>query len=1061
MDSLNNLLGKIGSALWFGWGNKQAPQQTTASWQGSVNNQLYPQTIADLPQANIQRVPNNLSPRAFDAQWLIDTINQRVQSAPTIDYDFLSSLPNIQTPQWTFVQQTWQVVDNQWQTIGQPNQVIPQVQQAPVVWQQFASQLPVVEQLPQVSVWTWSTLSEVITPTTFKLDETVNASPKLETAIAAEPNPLVGYQSTEVKSTTEWDDVKIEQPTIEDKEWSWLSRTLNIAKGIGREVAWLTYSTFQPIDSFSSYNSLDEDTKAALNNTVYWSNLWDSEYSDKTKWSLAISDITQIWNSSSATEAERMTEIQKKFPSLSKDQVVSIATNTNSVTEEKQKRIAEISGIQYQDTREQKKYEKEQSKKFTDLMVPAIDTLDRTMYAKWLEMWLDAITMSQKVNQQNSEAKRSINLIADAAAALNAWLTKRTDLQWSQVKPIDDKMFQELASNQLQVYQWLSEAWVSWVDWWEFIKQKLQQEWFEWPMALSEYAKKPLVEYIKSLPDWNEKDAILSNIIWSSAVDDAIKSIEIWVNLVNSEWIVNKANAFVQWFTLLWTSMIKFWMAWWWDVNYNMDWSDSPMFWKTFNWSSIAVQTMNAEMNVTNVDFSEDGVAMASKYAYDFWRLWPEVSASIGMVLASNALWAWAASLTTRWINISRAAIPAINVWPKVTAAVAWSLRYINNLLQWTIRALPKVASVLTEESLASSSLQAFQWGTNTAEEFDNYLLWVAVGWVFELVPSLWRLAKNRNANQFWIWRLGNDTARMLVRWVKENQLIAQAEEAARQAYAQSIVKDQWLWYWEALLQAEVDDSRRLTPEQKKTIKDKAAEETILMEDIETAKNVHNNALDRLDALYVNNPELAEKISRTAYRNSKIMDIYKNAVDVADEAERYAALIRSTEISKMNGTNKLLIDQIRDDLDTILPIRIWSQIDNKFNVSLDAFNAKQSWLIWYSLPNELKESLWDINFYKSLDDQKVEFLSEIGITKENVDTYFTKTDEWYLINKQWIDKVWIIDKNSSILQSQVNMVWENKMILDMVESKLGTEASTLIQRTNAIDNIYNSIKNIC
>jgi hypothetical protein len=47
------------------------------------------------------------------------------------------------------------------------------------------------------------------------------------------------------------------------------------------------------------------------------------------------------------------------------------------------------------------------------------------------------------------------------------------------------------------------------------------------------------------------------------------------------------------------------------------------------------------------------------------------------------------------------------------------------------------------------------------------------------------------------------------------------------------------------------------------------------------------------------------------------------------------------------------------------------------------------------------------------------------------------------------------------LQSQVNLTGENKVILDMVESKLGTEASSLIQKTNAIDNIYNSIKNIC
>jgi hypothetical protein len=45
------------------------------------------------------------------------------------------------------------------------------------------------------------------------------------------------------------------------------------------------------------------------------------------------------------------------------------------------------------------------------------------------------------------------------------------------------------------------------------------------------------------------------------------------------------------------------------------------------------------------------------------------------------------------------------------------------------------------------------------------------------------------------------------------------------------------------------------------------------------------------------------------------------------------------------------------------------------------------------LPNEVKESLSTIDFYKPLDDQKVEFLSEIGITKENIDTYFTKTDD--------------------------------------------------------------------
>ena len=95
-----------------------------------------------------------------------------------------------------------------------------------------------------------------------------------------------------------------------------------------------------------------------------------------------MSDITQIWNSSHATEEERMTAIKKKFPSLSKDQVVSIATNTNSITEEQEKKVAEISLIQYQNTREQKKYEKEQSKKFTDLMVPALDTLDRTIRSK-------------------------------------------------------------------------------------------------------------------------------------------------------------------------------------------------------------------------------------------------------------------------------------------------------------------------------------------------------------------------------------------------------------------------------------------------------------------------------------------------------------------------------------------------------------------------------------------------------------------------------------------------------------------------------------------------------
>ena len=46
-------------------------------------------------------------------------------------------------------------------------------------------------------------------------------------------------------------------------------------------------------------------------------------------------------------------------------------------------------------------------------------------------------------------------------------------------------------------------------------------------MALSEYTKQPLVNYVKSLPDSNEKDAILSNIIGASATEDAVKSIEI------------------------------------------------------------------------------------------------------------------------------------------------------------------------------------------------------------------------------------------------------------------------------------------------------------------------------------------------------------------------------------------------------------------------------------------------------------------------------------------------------------------------------------------------------
>jgi hypothetical protein len=38
-----------------------------------------------------------------------------------------------------------------------------------------------------------------------------------------------------------------------------------------------------------------------------------------------------------------------------------------------------------------------------------------------------------------------------------------------------------------------------------------------------------------------------------------------------------------------------------------------------------------------------------------------------------------------------------------------------------------------------------------------------------------------------------------------------------------------------------------LTPEQKQVIKDKTAKEVITLEDIETAKNFHNNALEELD----------------------------------------------------------------------------------------------------------------------------------------------------------------------------------------------------------------------
>lgn len=1048
MDSLNNLLGRIGSALWFGWGNKQAPQQTTSLWQGSVNNQLYPQMIADLPQANIQRTPNDLSPRAFDAQWLMDTIGQKIQSGPTIDYDFLSSLPNIQTPQWTFVQKTWQVVDNQWQIIGQPNQITPQTQQTSVVWQQFTSQLPVVEQLPQAQVWAGSTLPEVITPTTFKLDESTIIKPtKIETPdgqpILASNVPLSSLQSsdTETKDNIETT-VKTPEP-IENKEWSWLSRTLNLAKGVWRELLWVAYGWLTTDADFDVYQSLDDTTKLALNPQL-WSNASMIGRDDTFVW---LQKVAKVLNDTNISEIEKVNFLSKEYPNLPKSEALKIAWDVLVAEESKAKKVAEISGIQYQNTREQKKYEQEQAKVFTDLIAPEINILTRGTYSKWIEVWLDPITASDNANRANSEAKRSINLISESFASVNAWLAKRTDLQWSVVKALDWKLFQEVASNQLQVYKRLVEYWVSWVDSSTFLWDRLREKWLEWPDALRQFLNAPLVKYVESLPDSSEKSTILLWVKSAASIDDAIKAIEIWANYWNSESYIKTVNSVFQWWTLWATSLVKNIVAWWtlWDTTY-------------------ASQTMNAEMNVTNIDFSEDWVALASKYAYDFGRLAPEVWVSIGMVLAWNAMWAQAAALTTRWINsASRVAtlLPTIKIWSNVPKYIATPLKHINNLTQWTIRTLPKIANVLTEESLTASSLQAFMPWTNTAEEFDNYLLWLGVWSVFELTPSLWRLARNRNANQFGISRLDDDMARMLIKGIKENKAISQAEESARQAYVQSIVKDQWVWYWEALIQAEVDDTRRLTPEQKKTIKDKAWKETILLEDVKAAKDFHNNALERLDALYVNNPELAEKISRTAYQHSKIVDIYKNSIDVADEAERYAALIRSTELSKMNGTNKWLLDQIRSDLDTVLPIRVWSQVDNKFNVSLDAFNVRQSWLVWYSLPNELKESLWDINFYKPLDDQKVEFLSEIGITKENVDTYFTKTDDWYLINKQWIEKIGIIDKNNSILQSQVNLIWDNKTILDMVESKLGTEAWTLVQKTNAIDNIYNSIKNIC
>ena len=1049
MDSLNNILSRVWSALGFGWSRSQEKpqqtiQQTTSSWQGSNMMELMPQSRSELPQVN-QR-PRDLSPRAFDAQNVIDNIWGYLNSGPTTNYDFLWNIQNQQTPQWVFNQQTQEVVDNQWQAIWVPNQVVssPYQEQKQAQAQNTSLQIQTPAEIIQEASsqnTTQTALSNAWEKFSNQLDQSFTLPTTDEVPEALMP---IKPSTTTIGEGVAKDEESFKETTI----WS----IVNTVGDVARWLWWIIASWFIENWEKTTYDTLDNETKILLNPQFQRENeelLSSRPESIDRIWNYSgVGKIADIYANNTLTDEEKDQAVASAFPWLQISKAREIAQSAIENREVKSRKVARIQGIDFDDVNAVANSNQTKSTRYMENSSTMIDSLaleykDNLLNSPYN---LSLSDISGRTNAYISEVNRQARLIANAAASVNTMQESNTAVYWNPIPQLTDEFVGKLIERQLDTINWTTEASANGLDSNIFLKDKLEQLWYDWPAALTNYTMAPLDDWARGLPESAEKDIIVWLISTSMSLDDWIKSIEVAVNLVNQENWFRRANALLQWVWLvrLWTIKNASWILWW-----------------------VMSQSLNAEQDLSRVDFTEDWVALLAHVATDLAQITPELTLAAQDLAIGNALWWLAAAWTTKVINLWRAwtnslgKVPLIwKIWSNIPKPVAKVLNYSNKVFQWAVRNVPRFADELVQEALITSSLQSFTPWVNTKEEYDNFALWVGFAGIIAAFPSVWRVATNWLPNTYWVYGV---TDELTIEMIKNTNINARLRQIENDRFLQEIkdLQSEWLLTSaEAKSQAIQSEKRRVPPEEKQILISQVRNEPISLEDIAAAKLYHQNALDKVELLRRSDPEWAKTIERKAWVQNKVNEIYNTAINSTDELNKLSDLMRKFNVTSTESAAFTTTNQLRSDLDTIMPLRIGSEVSNPYNVSVDAFNINSSGTRWYTVPQDLKDEIWDIDFYQPLSEEQFAKLEKIGINKDS-DWLFKQVDGGHALTQEWINKIGISDPNNTILKSQIPLSKEDQIIIDIVRQTSWDEVAQLVKNNNVIDNIYNSIKTIC